>query len=212
MFTGRRARRTANRYRRRGLDKTARRIVDLVTQEGLDGATVLEVGGGVGDLQVELLKRGAAHATNLELSPAYEDEARQLLAETGLTERVDRRILDIAAVPDEVEPADIVVLHRVVCCYPDYAKLLGAVATHARHQVAFSHPPRNAASLAFVGAQNLLFRMRRSPFRVFAHPPAAMLAALTEHGLRPAARLRGRVWNVTVVRRRTRPDLRGCRP
>jgi 2-polyprenyl-3-methyl-5-hydroxy-6-metoxy-1,4-benzoquinol methylase len=201
MFTDRFARRTAKRYRKRGLDRTARRIVELIEQQGLDGATVLEVGGGVGSLQVELLKRGAARATNLELSPAYEEEARQLLAETGLTERVDRHIVDIAAAPDEVQPEDIVVLHRVVCCYPDYAKLLGAAASHARHHVVFSYPPRNAASRLFIGASNLAFRLGRSDFRVFAHPPTAMLAVLTEHGLHPVARRRGSVWNITAARR-----------
>src|SRR5690242_6006037 len=123
MFDDRFARRMANRYRRKGLDKTARRMVDLIAANGLDGATVLEVGGGVGEIQIELLKRGASRATNLELSEAYESQAQQLLTDAELTDRVERRIVDIAASPQEVEPADVVVLHRVVCCYPDYAKL-----------------------------------------------------------------------------------------
>ena len=46
---------------------------------GLEGATVLEIGGGVGEIQIELLKSGAARAVNLELSPAYEAEATELL-------------------------------------------------------------------------------------------------------------------------------------
>ena len=45
-----------------------------------------------------------------------------------MADRVDRRLLDIAAEPERVEPADIVVLHRVVCCYPDYERLLTAAA------------------------------------------------------------------------------------
>ena len=62
---------------------------------------------------------------NLELSPAYDAEARSLLGEAGIdADRVDRRLHDIAADPEAVEPADVVVLHRVVCCYPDYERLL----------------------------------------------------------------------------------------
>jgi hypothetical protein len=57
MFNDRFARHTANRYRRRGLGKTARSIVDLVEQHGVQGASVLEVVSGVGEIQVELLKR-----------------------------------------------------------------------------------------------------------------------------------------------------------
>ena len=73
-----------------------------------------------------LLKRGAEHALNLELSPAYADEAQRLLREAGLEERADWRLHDIAASPEVIEPADIVVMHRVVCCYPDYRRLLRA--------------------------------------------------------------------------------------
>jgi hypothetical protein len=196
MFDTGFARRRADRYRRRGLDKTSHRMVDLLAQRGVQDATVLEIGGGVGEIQIELLKRGAASATNLELSSAYDAEARQLIAETGLTGRVDRRLVDIAADPAAVEPADIVVLHRVVCCYPDYSTLLAAAADHARRQIVFSYPPRNVVSRAAVGTQNLLFRMLRRDFRAFVHPPTAMLAVLAEHGLSSVAAHGGTVWQI----------------
>ena len=77
-------------------------------------------------------------------------------------------------------------LHRVVCCYPDYERLLGAAADHARRQLVFSHPPRNLMSRAIVGSQNLGFRLLGREFRAFAHPPAAMLAVAEERGLRPS--------------------------
>jgi magnesium-protoporphyrin O-methyltransferase len=198
MFNGRFARAMARSYRRRGLGKTAGRMVDVVTQDGVQGATVLEIGGGVGEIQVELLRRGAASATNLELSPAYEDEAARLLAEAGLTGRVRRRLVDIAAEPAAVEPADVVVLHRVVCCYPDYQALLGAAASHARRVLVFSHPVSNPLSRAMVGTQNLFLRLRGSRFRVFVHPPEAMRAVLAEHGLQPAVVPGGRVWRVAA--------------
>jgi 16S rRNA G966 N2-methylase RsmD len=201
MFGARFAKHSANRYRKRGLDETARTIVELAATGGVQDATVLEIGGGVGEIQLELLKRGAASATNLELSPGYEPEAAALIAEAGFTGRVDRRLIDIAADPAAVQAADIVVMHRVVCCYPDYAKLLGAAADHARRQLVFSHPPRNAASRGVIGTQNLLFGMVGRDFRAFAHPPAAMLAVLAEHGLQLRATHRGRVWRVAAVGR-----------
>src|SRR3954471_10517988 len=119
FFNPRFARRVAERYRARGLDKTARRMVDFLEARGLDGATALEIGGGVGEIQLELLKRGAAGTVNLELSGAYEHEAAQLIREAGVEGRVERRLHDIAADPVAVGPADVVVLNRVVCCYPD---------------------------------------------------------------------------------------------
>jgi 16S rRNA G966 N2-methylase RsmD len=201
MFGARFAKRMAARYRKRGLDATAQAIVDLVTQGGVQGATVLEVGGGVGEIQLELLRRGAASATNLELSPGYEREAAALIEDAGLGGRVHRRLIDIATDPAGVEPADIVVLHRVVCCYPDYERLLGAAADRARRLLVFSHPPRNLVSRAFFATQNTFFRLRGSEFRTFAHPPAAMLDVLTARGLQPEFAHRGLVWRVAGLER-----------
>jgi hypothetical protein len=201
FFGERFARRVAKRYRKRGLDRTARRVVEYLEASGIVDATVLEVGGGVGEIQIELLKRGARRAVNLELSPAYDGEARTLLAEAGLSGRVDRRVLDIAVEPDAVEPADAVVLHRVVCCYPDYERLLAAAAGRARRLLVFSYPRRNPVSRLFVAAQNLAFRVRRMEFRTFAHPPEAMLVVLHAHGLHTAYAETQLVWQVTGLAR-----------
>jgi cyclopropane fatty-acyl-phospholipid synthase-like methyltransferase len=201
MFGRRFARRVARRYRKRGLDKTAARIVRFLQTAGIEGATVLEIGGGVGEIQVELLERGARRTVNLELSPAYEDEARALLAERRLAERVERRLLDIAQAPDGVPRADAVVLHRVVCCYPDYERLLGAAADRAGRLLVFSYPRHNPVSRLLVAAENLAFRIARKEFRTFAHPPQAMLAVLRAHGLEPAYDERRLVWQVSGLSR-----------
>jgi magnesium-protoporphyrin O-methyltransferase len=201
FFGERFARRMAKRYRKRGLDETARRIVEYLQARGIEDATVLEVGGGVGEIQIELLKRGARRTVNLELSPAYEREAQALLAEERLSGRVERRLLDIAVDPDGVERADAVVLHRVVCCYPDYERLLGAAADRAGRLLVFSYPRRNPLSRLFVGVQNLAFRAMRKEFRTFAHPPEAMLGVLRAHGLAPAYVDERRVWAVAGLAR-----------
>lgn len=202
FFGPRFARQLAKRYRKRGPDKSARRMLEFLEGEGIEGLTVLELGGGIGEIQLELLKRGARSSLNLELSPAYDADARQLIREAGLEGRAQRRLHDIAVDPAGVETADIVVLHRVVCCYPDYERLLTAAAAHARRMLVFSHPPRNAASRLVVGAQNLVFRLKRSQFRTFVHPPAAMLAVLERHGLRPVFTHDGLVWHVAGLSRR----------
>ena len=202
FFGGKFARRVAKRYRKRGLDKTATRIVAFLEREGVETASVLEIGGGVGEIQLELLKRGAARAVSLELSPAYDAEALGLLREAGIDEsRVKRRLHDIAEDPDGVEPADVVVLHRVVCCYPDYERLLGAAAARAERLLVFSHPPRNVASRAFIFVQNLSLRVARKRFRTYAHPPAAMLDVCRASGLRATYAHAGVVWQVEGLSR-----------
>lgn len=195
------ARRRAERYRRRGLERTAARMVEFLEQRGIADATVLEIGGGVGEIQIELLRRGAARAVNLELSPAYETEAGRLLRAAGLQGRAERRLHDIAVDGDGVEPADVVVLHRVVCCYSDYERLLATAADHARRLLVFSYPSYNAVARLAIGAENLTFRLRRMQFRAFAHPPARMLAVLRDRGLHPTLIHRGVGWQVAGLER-----------
>jgi 2-polyprenyl-3-methyl-5-hydroxy-6-metoxy-1,4-benzoquinol methylase len=201
FFNQRFARRLANRYRKRGLDPTAQTMVQFLRTLGIEDASILEIGGGVGEIQIELLKLGAARAQNLELSPDYEQQARMLAGQAGVQGRLDWRIHDLAQDPAAVVPADLVILHRVVCCYPDYERLLGAAADHARRALVFSYPPRNALSRAFYGVFNLVMRLTRSSFRGFAHPPGAMLGVLEDHGLRRTYGRRSRIWQVAGLER-----------
>jgi hypothetical protein len=100
-----------------------------------------------------------------------------------------------------VAPADLVVLHRVVCCYPDYERLLGAAADHTRRALVFSYPPRNPLSRAFYGVFNLVMRLTRSSFRGFAHSEGAMLGVLEEQGLRRTFERRSGIWQVAGLDR-----------
>jgi 2-polyprenyl-3-methyl-5-hydroxy-6-metoxy-1,4-benzoquinol methylase len=201
FFNQRFARRLADRYRKRGLDPTAQTMVAFLQGLGIEGATVLEIGGGVGDIEIELLQAGAARAQNLELSPAYEQPARTLAGQAGVQGRIDWRLHDLAEDPGAVTPADLVVLHRVVCCYPDYERLLAAAADHARRALVFSYPPRNPLSRVFYGGFNLVMRLTGSSFRGFAHPPGAMLAVLEDHGLRRTFERHSRIWQVAGLER-----------
>jgi 2-polyprenyl-3-methyl-5-hydroxy-6-metoxy-1,4-benzoquinol methylase len=201
VFTGRFARRQSRRYRRHGLTPAAQRIVDFATSRGIEGATVLEIGGGVGHLHVELLRRGASRVTNLEISQNYESEAARVMDEAGVRERITRRLLDIARDPDDVEAADVVVLHRVVCCYPDYATLLGVAAGHARRTLVFSYPAANTINRLEFAADNTYRWMRRNDFRTFLHPADGLLHAAQRDGMALEYRHHARDWDVAGLAR-----------
>ena len=198
IFGSKTARRDVRKSRRRGLDKAARRIVDFLAGRGVEGDSVLEVGGGVGAIQLELLKAGAARATNVELSPEYEPYAAELL---GADTRVERRVGDFVRDAAELEPADDVVLHRVVCCYPDPEALVGAAADHARRRLVLSFPPDTVLFRAGSAAINAFFALTRTEFRTFVHPAAAILAPAQARGLEPALDTRTRIWRIVGFER-----------
>ena len=95
----------------------------MLKERGVEGKSLLEVGGGIGAIQIELLKAGIARAINVELTPTYEKAADQLVREAGVADRVERKVTDFAEAVPDVEVADFVVMNRVLCCYPDMPKL-----------------------------------------------------------------------------------------
>jgi len=115
MFSERGARGQARSYRRSGLDAGSRRIVALLKERGVEGLTLLEVGGGIGAIQIELLKAGLTRAVSVELTPTYEESAAELLREAGFEDRVERRVMDFVNAGADIEAADIVVMNRVIC-------------------------------------------------------------------------------------------------
>ena len=201
MFGARTARRDAKRYRRKGLDDTAGVMVDFLRRRGLEGASVLEIGGGVGALETELLWAGAAQAVNVELSPYYEETARELWREAGVADAAEYQVADVAADGRQVGPADAVVMHRVVCCYPDYEALVGAAAGRARRYLVMSFPRERALVRLGLGVVNTVARLLRWEYRSYVHPVAGILAAAERHGLRTALEHRGLVWQVAALER-----------
>ncbi|HUJ92083.1 MAG TPA: methyltransferase domain-containing protein [Gaiellaceae bacterium] len=200
-FFGRRAaERDARRFRRRGLRGSSRTLVELAGS--VHGESVLEVGGGIGAIELELLEAGADRATNVELSRGYERAAGELLSERGLADRVDRRIGDFASDADSIEPHDVVVMHRVVCCYPDVDALVGAAAERTRHRLLLTYPQERPLIRAGARLANMLLRVRGSTFRVFVHPVSRIEEIAHAHGLEPTTRRRhGLVWESAAFSR-----------
>jgi Methyltransferase domain len=195
------ARRDARRYRKRGLDHTAQRLVDELSARGVEGAAVLEVGGGVGAVDLELLKRGAERATVVELSHGYDDEALALAREAGVEAHIQRQHGDFVEQEAGLTPADLVVMHRVVCCYPDPERLVGAAAGHTRRLLAMSFPHDAWWLRLGVAVANLWLRLT-GRIETFVYPPGRVVDAAEGSGMRTVVhKSSGRIWRVALFER-----------
>ena len=201
MFSPRTARRSLERYRSMGLDEIERRIVASAKEAGVQGARVLEIGGGIGVIQAELLQVGAATGEVVELVAAYEPYARELASDKGLSDRVTFRVVDLVEDPDDVEPADVVVLNRVVCCSPDGIELTGIAGRLARRTLVLSYPRDVVWVRLGVGLINLGQRLFGRSFRAFVHSPAKLRAAVEEQGLRATDLGRTAFWEYSTLER-----------
>lgn len=201
VFDARRAERKARDYERKGIAGDSRRIVDFVRARVPSGYTVLEIGGGVGEIQLELLKYGAASAVNVELATTYEAAASELVAKRGLAGRIERRLGDFVSEAHGVAPADVVVLNRVVCCYPDAEALVGAAAERARRLLAITIPIERWPIRLGLAVANRLLAIRGSAFRAYAHPTSAVVGSAARRGLRLAEHRRGLIWQFLAFER-----------
>lgn len=187
IFTEKVSRKDADRYRRKGLPRRARKLLKSIeAQVPLEGRSTLEIGVGAGGVTVEMLRRGAAHATGVDAVAAQLGAARELAADFNVAARAEFVLADFAK-HDDVPKADVVVMDRVICCYGDWRGLLDSAATHANTIVAMTYP-RDTWWMRIIGmAMNLSRVLVRSDFRFYIHPPHKMQELLAARGFRATA-------------------------
>lgn len=200
-FFSRFARRYRRRYLRKGFEPSQQQLLAGLRAAGVRDATLLEIGCGVGVLHQSLFEEGAARAVGIDLSERMIDEARTLARERGLDGRIDYRVGDFADLADRVEPADVTILDKVICCYPDAETLIERSLARTRRVYAYTIP-RNRwfiRSVAAVGAG--LLRMIGSQFRSYVHDPARIEAAVRAKGFRRAYENQTAIWLTRVYTR-----------
>jgi len=195
------AARDARRYRRKGADPMARSLARRAAAPGIQGASVLEIGGGVGQVALELLKAGAGSAEVLELLPDYEPFVHELASEAGVGERMSFRTADLVAEPSAAAPVDVVVMNKVVCCTPDGIVLAGIAASLARRTLVLSFPRQVWWARSGLATVNLFLRLRRRRFRVFVHPQTAIEGAVEAHGLARVSERNGVLFRIAAFER-----------
>ena len=132
--------RSRRRYEKRGFPKSQRQLLEGLTQAGVTGASLLEIGCGVGYLHQYLLTQGAARATGIDLADKMIAQARELAQSRGLADRTDYRIGDFIEIADGLSEADITILDKVFCCYPDAEALLKKSLAKTRRVYAYTLP------------------------------------------------------------------------
>lgn len=171
-------------YLRHGPSRQTRALIDAVA--GLAppaGASVLDIGGGVGAIQLELLKRGASRAIDVDGSSAFIAVARAEAERQGYGDRTAYLRGDAVALAAQVPPADIVTLDRVICCYPDMPALVGLAAARTQRVLGVVWPREAWWAHAAIAVFNLYQRLKRYPLTQYLHHFSAVDAVAQAHGL-----------------------------
>ncbi|MCH8199666.1 MAG: methyltransferase domain-containing protein [Chloroflexi bacterium] len=189
------------RYRKKGPDKTTRMLLDAVKAESVEGRSLLDIGGGVGAIQHELIAAGLASAVSVDASEAHLEVARQEAERRGHAERIQQRFGDFVDLAPEVEAADIVTLDRVICCYHDVESLVGLSSARAKSVYAVVYPRDNWLFRLLVRPVNTLLWVIRARGRNFVHPTSVVEALVEGNGLRRTFYRKSGSWQVAVFTR-----------
>ena len=196
------------RYHRAGPDRTTRMLLDMIEAEIESGMSVLDIGGGIGVIDHELLKAGASRAVVVEASPEYLEAARDEARQAGLADRIEIVAGDFVRHAADIHAADIVTLDRVVCCYPDAGALVSASAAKANRFYGLVLPRDRWYVRVAVWLDNMRYRLKRRAYRAHAHPNRRIDAITLANGLRPCAEAFTLVWRVVLYAREDIEALR----
>lgn len=200
FYNARKALSDLRRYRNSGPIPSTRTLIDALTREGVEGATVIDIGGGIGAVQHELLAAGAADVTSIDASGAYIQTAREESERRGLTSRVTYYHSDFLEVAHRIPPADIVTLDRVINVYPDWQQLIRVSAARARRLYGLVYPRDTLPVRMVVSVMNRV--VWRGPVHAAVRSPEAIERLTREAGLIPCFSKTTGPWQVTVYRRR----------
>lgn len=200
-FDSRRVTNEREHYHKRGMAKSTRLLVEALRTQGIEGLTLLDIGGSVGAVIHALLRAGASTATDVDASAAYLATARGEAEHQGLAERITFQHGDFVELAPTLPAADIVTLDRVICCYDDMPALVSLSAGRAKKFYGVVYP-RDAWWLRlFIRAENLRMRVTRTPMRFFIYPTAAVDATIRAQGLRQRFYHTAGPWQVVIYGR-----------
>jgi magnesium-protoporphyrin O-methyltransferase len=190
-------------YKSKGLTSSSQVLLDFISQKGLTGKTVLELGCGTGFFALETLRNGASSCVGVDLSSAAIQEANALAKESGLD---DRARFEVANAASTRQPAsDVVVMDKVLCCYPDADALLKTASDSSTELLGFVVPrdeglmkPAMKIGTALI---NLVEKLRRSGFRLYLHPLRSIDLLLSDSGFQQADKAKSRFWLVFLYKR-----------
>ena len=167
-------------------------------QAGYQGASILEIGSGTGYLHQTLLEQGAASASGVDLASKMIEQARRRATERELADRTRYIEGDFMEIDEQLPAADITVMDKVVCCYPDADGLVHRSLSKTGRVYALTYPRDRWYVRTMMGLVALAMKIVRSDFRPYVHAPELIEKWITEAGFDKQYQDNNLVWLTQV--------------
>jgi len=201
VFDEKAAKRQLKRYLKKGPSRTTAILLDEIRKKGVQGLDFLDIGGGIGAIQYDLIKAGASKGTSIEASSAYLDLVRDEEFHNVIAKKVNFEIGDFTTMASDVKSFDIVTLDKVICCYDDMSELVGLSSKIARKIYAVIYPRSVWWTKLLFPMMNFYPIIKGNSFRVFIHPTEKVEEILFDNGFKRNYYTKTFFWQIAIFTR-----------
>ena len=201
IFDQKEAEKNLKRYRKKGANKTTKKLLSTLFNKDLKGLSLLDIGGGIGIIQQELLKKGITKTTDVDSSHAYISVAKDLMSENGFDDRMSFIHADFNDCFQTIEKHDIVTLERVVCCYPNVVDLINNSTSKAIKYYGLVYPMDTFLSKLINQIGHVYLKIKRNPFRTFIHSEEMMHTLISNNGFKQIYYSKKFPWRIVLYKK-----------
>ena len=200
LFNLKSAQKELRSYKKKGPRKSTKKLLSLLSGYEQTGKSLLDIGGGIGAIQWEFVKKGGIKTTDVDSSSSY------IFVASAYAKQIDHHLAsfelsDFNDVHEKINRHDFVSLDKVICCYPDYEKLLGNALNKTGTALAMTMPLGGWIPNLMKQFTNIYLFLKKNPFRTYIHSPKKVHSYIESNGFRLSEKSLSFPWLVKVYER-----------
>ena len=191
----------AKRLEKKGFEESQNQLFSALKSIGYDNQSVLEIGCGTGFFHQKMIQSGASRATGIDISKKMIDYAESLASKKGLEEKTEYSIGDFVESHDQYDEHDVLVLDKVICCYPDSETLIKYSTGKCRKSYALSYPRDSWIPRFSFGVIRFILTLVKSGFKPKIYPVSWVVEQIEKAGFKRSTHWQDYFWISEVYQR-----------
>ena len=191
----------AKRLEKKGFETSQEELFRALEEIGFDNQSVLEIGCGTGFFHQTMVQAGASKATGIDISKKMIDYAQSLASKKGLAEKTAYSTGDFVETQDQYGDHDVMLLDKVICCYPDSETLIKLSTGKCRKNYAVTYPRDSWIPRLSFGVIRFFLALARSGFKPKIYPVSWVREQIEQAGFERKSSWNDYFWISEVYQR-----------
>lgn len=198
FFSGKRARKKYKKYLKSGADQSTKKLIAAIIEKNVEGATLLDIGGGLGAIHHELIEAGVSHAKCADASSDYISISKKEGERRNHSDKLSYHFGNYLDGASEIGNAEIVTLDKVICCFDDMKELVNISSSNATRYYALIFPREKWWTRLLIKFGNTMFPLFGKDFRIYLHPEKEVESIVIGNGFERVFYYNNILWQVIL--------------